>query len=297
VALCAVLPVTLSAEDRLLRVTLDKGLLSLTLRAAPLAHVLEEIGRQSGVSVAVDPSVPILVTTRFEKLPLEDGLRRLLRDANFTLNYRSEGVLSEVRVWPLGTGGGPPRTRPSAAPRGRDADGADREGRGAEAGRPERLRQPAVADTGHETEVLGVLGASDPIARNRVLEALRERMDDRDLPVFLKAVSDNDARVRRSALEALLDLAASSSFDDLPVERLRDVATDDSDSTVRRAAVELLAGIGDDTRDPEALAAVRQAAQDPDPAVRRLARDLDRELSKPRPAPRPGRKPIPDRRG
>jgi hypothetical protein len=296
VVLSLLLPSFSLAESKpahLLRVTARDGLLTVALRAAPLHVVLAEIERQTGVSIAVDPAVQGDVTMTFENLPLDDALVRLLRGENFSLEYGRGHEVTQVRVWPRGAAGVSVRGPPDPSPRRRIDDTSAREHPGPDASQPSPTG-PALPDTTREAEVARLMTARDPAERKRAVEALQEQGDPQDKPVFLHAIQDADPRVRRSALEALLDLASGSTFDDLPLDQLRDVATHDPDSLVRRSALELLAGIGDGTDDPAAVETIRQAAQDPDPAVRDLATALDRELSRSLPGPR--RKPIPERK-
>ena len=57
------------------------------LRSAPLPSVLEEIGRQSGVTIRARVLDTRTVTVAFEDVPFKQALRRLLGVQNFLLTY------------------------------------------------------------------------------------------------------------------------------------------------------------------------------------------------------------------
>ena len=61
--------------------------LSMRLRSAPLPSVLEEIGRQSGVTIRARVLDTRTVTVAFEDVPFKQALRRLLGVQNFLLTY------------------------------------------------------------------------------------------------------------------------------------------------------------------------------------------------------------------
>jgi hypothetical protein len=69
-------------------VTIDGGKLSVSLREAKLHDVMEAIARQSGIQIiCVGQAAQATVTESFSGLPLEDGLRRLLRGKSYMLMY------------------------------------------------------------------------------------------------------------------------------------------------------------------------------------------------------------------
>ena len=55
------------------------------LTNAPLADVLADIGNLTGLEVMIEPGMRQRVSTRFEGLPLNQGLRRILGDLHFAL--------------------------------------------------------------------------------------------------------------------------------------------------------------------------------------------------------------------
>src|SRR5262245_3984948 len=91
-------------------VTVKNARLSVTARGASLKTILEMIGRAGGITVVVDPSVEhelgedrtMLVLA---EVPLEEGLRRLVRPRNVVFVYSPMG-LAEVKVYAAGAAAG-----------------------------------------------------------------------------------------------------------------------------------------------------------------------------------------------
>ncbi len=67
------------------------GNLDASLQQAPLSKVLSDISALTGWDVMVEPGLQKLVSTRFEGLPLNQGLRRILGDLNFALLQGERG--------------------------------------------------------------------------------------------------------------------------------------------------------------------------------------------------------------
>jgi hypothetical protein len=78
-------PAPSKTPQSLFQVKVSIGTLSLDAKDAPLAKVFKEIGRQAGIAVEgnVDPAET--VTMRFDKVPLEEGIKRLSN--NVTIHY------------------------------------------------------------------------------------------------------------------------------------------------------------------------------------------------------------------
>jgi hypothetical protein len=69
-------------------VTIDGGKLSVSLKEARIHDVMEAIARQSGIQIIfVGQAAQATLTEFFSGLPLEDGLRRLLRGKSYLLMY------------------------------------------------------------------------------------------------------------------------------------------------------------------------------------------------------------------
>ena len=69
-------------------VTVDRGRLTVLLKEAKLGDVMGAIAHQSGIEINVNNEVgQATITEAFVGLPLEDGLRRLMRGMNYTVVY------------------------------------------------------------------------------------------------------------------------------------------------------------------------------------------------------------------
>jgi len=58
--------------------------LSLKADDAPLAQIFREIARQSGIAIDSNIGPEEKITTRLERVPLEDGIRQLAKNVSFT---------------------------------------------------------------------------------------------------------------------------------------------------------------------------------------------------------------------
>jgi hypothetical protein len=94
--------------------------LSVQLRNAPWAVVLQELERHTGIRIRVKGSLPETLTQEFEALPLEQGLRQLFRKVTSIFFYApgppagtAAAQLTEVWLVPRDEGGAP---RPPSSP-------------------------------------------------------------------------------------------------------------------------------------------------------------------------------------
>jgi hypothetical protein len=108
----------------------ENGRLTVNLGGALLSEVLVEVGRQSGVLVTLSGFTDRPVSDRFQDVPLEDALRRLLANENFTVTYAQErGMdgrvtgprLKELHVY--GSGGAAAISRADPGPAAPDGAG------------------------------------------------------------------------------------------------------------------------------------------------------------------------------
>lgn len=67
------------------QVKVNKGELSLEASQAPLARVLEEIGKQAGIRIDTNIAPEVKITTSLNRVPIEDGIKKLAR--NVTVFY------------------------------------------------------------------------------------------------------------------------------------------------------------------------------------------------------------------
>jgi hypothetical protein len=93
------------------RVSIQKGLLSVDLREAPLISVAREIETQSGISFKGDESLlEERISLAFEDLPMEKGIKRILSTLNYSFLFDSQGEISEVII--MSAGGEPAEPQP-----------------------------------------------------------------------------------------------------------------------------------------------------------------------------------------
>lgn len=217
-------------------VSVKDGRLSVRTQNHLLGWVLEEISSQGRIAIIVADGVQgQRIAAQFEDLPLEEGLRQLLRDHDIFFFYtgaaKTANSLSVVWVYPRGRG------------------------RGLEPVPPE-----VWAST---KEVEGNLAHPDPDVRSRAVEALVERKGDRAMDVVLKALKDKENRVRVQAL-----YAAVISGVELPADSLIGLALRDPSPDIRFLALRALEGR------PQAREIAKAAQADPSSHVRNKAREI-----------------------
>jgi len=122
------------AEEGFVR--FENNHLTANISSMSLSAVLLEVGTQSGALVTLDGFADRTASDRFADVPIEDALRRLLPNENFTVIYLKKrgpdgqvtgAQLKEIHVY----GSGGPRVSnadtAARAPAGPDAEGADGE--------------------------------------------------------------------------------------------------------------------------------------------------------------------------
>jgi len=85
-----------ASESMVVRVVGDR--LAVTLKEAPLRAVLEEIGRQGGIDVIIQGPLTKTVSLEFQPLPLDEGLRRLLRGCGWMTVGQRNGKVEQLVV-------------------------------------------------------------------------------------------------------------------------------------------------------------------------------------------------------
>jgi type II secretory pathway component GspD/PulD (secretin) len=228
-------------------ITLEKGRLTVIVHDEPLRGVLEEVAQKSGLKIVVAPAIDERVSANVQALPLDEGVRRLLKSQNIVLLYAqasgdlsSRVVLAGVSVWP----------RASGSRRGDDGEDLQRfaaEGAADVAGLPvgESWKQVSAASGGDE--------AIEPV---------------------LASLKAGDLDARRTAVEELQRLQRSSDPGVFPSTDVIQIAVQDDDAQVRTMALEILQRIAEEWKDPHAVKGLEQALLDPDPDVHTRARQL-----------------------
>jgi hypothetical protein len=253
-------------------VTYQEGRLSVRAERVPLAQILQEVSRQTGLTIQGLSSVQQEVSVQFGDLPLPDGLRRLLIRVNYLLLIEHSAPGEPPRLQALVFG------RDTIPPVG-------------------YLREPARTSSRKDTaseELEQALADTDPIRRRWAVERLGEWGDAQAFPRLHAALDDADPGVRQGALaslspygeRALGPLQALLQHERDPTVRLvalqvlgqvgrEDEATGallhemlaDHDSRIRAAVVEALGSV----EGPRATDALQTAVRDGDPTVRLAA--------------------------
>lgn len=268
---------------RRLEIELRGNVLRVRVRHAPLEAVLDEIGRRTGILIHANRPLAGTLTQEFEALPLEQGLRRLFRDADLALLYeggtKEPGVdqgLIHLWLFPKAdrapAAGTSPWLSPMAGHRalrppgsiGSAGDANPEREETAERGRATRLAALDLAAAHGDTATLrrAVLGPDRALQRPAV-----ERLAQRDPQEAVKALlqgSTSDQSAQR--LQALHLLHQTPQADDRTVTTALAGALADDDASVREYAVHALAERGG----PDATEYLRWALRDPDPSIRRM---------------------------
>jgi hypothetical protein len=79
------------ARDQTLDVSYERGLISVSAESAELDDVLTAIADKTGISVDAPEQLNEVITIRFQNIPLEEGLHRILKDIDHVLFFSSSG--------------------------------------------------------------------------------------------------------------------------------------------------------------------------------------------------------------
>ncbi len=74
-------------QDLELLIEYNRGLLTLSVENVNLKHVLTAMAEETGITVWYPRDLEKPITTEFNDLPLQQGLRRILRGMNYALIY------------------------------------------------------------------------------------------------------------------------------------------------------------------------------------------------------------------
>ncbi len=213
--------------------------LTLDVKDAPLAPLLQEIARQAGITVSLLGTLEGGITISFRDLSLDESLRRILRRRNFALEYDRSGKPERLWISPASAGG------PDAGAGRREQEYA---------GRAEREQETP-------SEPPPELAAADPTIRGAAVEALGDGGERQAVGPLMQALRDPDEEVRQSAIMALASIGSEEATAALGLA-LRDEAP-----WLREVAVTALGQIGT----PSAVRLLRQALSDSDEGVRQAA--------------------------
>lgn len=238
--------------------TMRDGRVTLSAQDVALRDVLTEFGRASGIEMRLEPGATAddeATTIAFERMPPEEGLRRLLRTKNFVFVY-SGSALAEVRTYTRIAVVREPSAGPTVRSNAPPTEAERREGL--------RLRAQALGDpdpdertagllelAGGDNEQLALETATRMLEIERVADVLQTalmvlaRMDPVPIEPLLAFVNANrvpDASVRIQALELM---ANRRPVDPRVRQTLAMLASGDRNQDVRDSAQSLLETLTD----------------------------------------------------
>ena len=257
--------------------------LSVSADRVPLAQVLREVARQTGIEVDGLDGLRERVSVRFANLPLREGLEKLLAHQDYAMmGDPSSQAGAPATVVVLGRS--PSMIVPEKRSAARASNAVNDSAPASVAAND--VAPPRVAPVISES---GFAAQQDPAER---AAALRDLADEGDTEALRKALLDPDPGVQAAAFEALAErdpheaasLAADASRSNDLSRRLTGLfalgqidepialsaleqSLADADDGIREYAVQSLRG----QSSPQAAAALSRALQDPNPAIRDLA--------------------------
>jgi hypothetical protein len=218
---------------------------SVEVSGMPLGEVLEEFGQKSGIEFSIPDSVGSEpVSDNFRDLSLENGIRRLLKDHNYLVEYGRSGL--------GGTSQGLPRAvKVRVLGKSMVRTGAEiAAGRGGGRSSDDRIRElKRLADQEDGAQLSGALADAAHDSDDKVREAALEVMEDmgKDAPANLlmeMALADTNPALRKQALQLLSEINGEAALEPLNQART------DNDAEVRNLATELLDAINNSSGGP-----------------------------------------------
>lgn len=96
-------------DNKAMLIHIDEDHLTVKLQEAPLSAVLKEIGRQAAIEISMPGVLTKTISMEFRDLPLEEGLRKLLRGYGWVMFHAGSTswggrTLTKVLVVPAGEG-------------------------------------------------------------------------------------------------------------------------------------------------------------------------------------------------
>jgi HEAT repeat protein len=250
------------ADSSIEKVVVERGRLTLSVQNAPLAKVLEAIGEEADIAIEIHGDLTERITTSLADIPLEEGLRQLLRGNSFALSYAPSAVdaqgsrLMAISVLSRSL------VTPAAKARKVSTIGEQRE-------KLRRIQALARQKDTKAVRELSTLALSDPnpFVRSRAVFALGRLRNEETLAPLTSALKDQSSSVRIQALQGITNLKGGEA-----IGVLQAMVVNDPDPSVRRQAVRLLSTI----RSPEVPQVLKWAVADPDGAVSRAAKQASR---------------------
>jgi len=218
------------------QISFSNGRLSANFKNLPLSRLADQISHKAGVAVLLQDGVgDQVVSASFQKLPVDEGLRQVLRTQDVFFFYgvdeKQPSALKAVWIYPKGRGRG---------------------------------LAPVPPDKwGSTGELAAMLADKDPQVRGHAIQTLVERKGGSAKGDVLKALHDGNAQVRATALYAALRSAM-----DLSPEELSGLALHDDSVDVRFLALQAL------SNSPGVRPIAEEAVHDPSEVVSNQALDI-----------------------
>lgn len=262
ILLSSVIPCSGFAADAPFVLKTEKDRIMLRATDIPLREILTEVVNQTGIRIIVHGELDGLLSVDFSDLPLEEGLKRLVKEFNYVFIYEpgkgKSGAPSVTEVIIYSKKGEFPKR--SLEPRV-----ITRQGRSLQ----EEEESPEVKEATFES-LVKALEDKDPEVREEAVDNLGESEDERAVTHLTEVLlKDRDADVREVAAEALGEIGDARAISAL-IQVLQD-----RDPGVRESAVDALAEIGGD----RAIESLMGALQDEDEDVREAAVDALEEIT------------------
>ncbi len=235
--------------------------LSVNAEQTPLAQILREVARQTAVEVQGLEGLQEEVSVRFTRLPLQEGLQKLLGSVNYLLFEATspQGGMRPTRVLVFGRRAGSPlRARGATSSEAGKAMTEEEEWE-------ERLKAlEAFAQQGDEAALRQALHDPDESVQMKALELLAQRGQQQAVASLLDMTKSDQSATRSQALRLLHE---SGYAGEGTVVAALGAALDDKEA--RDYAIQALAERGG----ADAMEYLREVFRDPDPTVRKLVID------------------------
>ena len=226
--------------------------LTVTAQDVSLRALLQEIARQSGFTLVRYGSLDERMTLQFHQLPLDEGLRRILRHRSFALEYAEQT----------------PEQQPSALRRPKTL-WIFPQGEEEYSVRNTIVEDTKTDSTGEDiaidiSRLQAALSSGDAADREEAVEALGESGRPEAVAPLRLALADKDEDVREAAIIALGEIGGPAAAQALAI------ALRDEDPCLRLEVIETLGKIGGEI----AIGLLEQALVDEEEFVRETAAEL-----------------------
>jgi hypothetical protein len=220
-----------------------------------LSDLLHELAQRAGLHLVLTQAPTGAISATFSGVPIEEGVRRLLRGRSFVLVYAADRRLSDIRLL-----GGEAAEGGYGIARGQSVEEANL---GAAAQGASTPAPPAGIPARSPTPVAElaqiVVEDENAAVRARATAALAVAGGPAGIQALRKALEDNEAMVRVHAVHALSRAERAAA-----IPTLWKVLANDRDPQVRLAVARALGSIGS----PDARLALEVATSDANEDVR-----------------------------